>query len=109
MAPAFRHDLVELSGINGARLVDVAALSSLVVAAAGAMGLAADAPPVARTSHLGVAVGLVARDGHIVLHTVPDAGACVVDVMARGEMPIERAIEAIARRLEPSARQRADS
>jgi S-adenosylmethionine/arginine decarboxylase-like enzyme len=53
-----------------------------------------------RAGHLGVAVGLVARDGHIVLHTVPEVGACVVDIVVRGDAPIERGIEAIARRLE---------
>jgi S-adenosylmethionine/arginine decarboxylase-like enzyme len=99
-----RQELIELGGIAAARLGDAEALASLVVAAAGAVGISAETPPVVRRSPSGVAVGLVCREGHIVLHTLPEAGVCLVNIVGLGEAPVARGTDAIARRLAATSR-----
>ena len=95
----FAHRVAELTGIDAASLRDGAALASLIVAAAGAVGIAAVSPPLVRQSPGGYAVGLICAEGHIVLHTVPDRGLCLVDVLARIPATPERGVDVIARRL----------
>ena len=107
MSSAFHQQLVELDGISASRLTDVDALSALVVAAAGAIGISADTPPQVRRGHQGVAVGLLCREGHIVLHTMPEAGICLVDIVGRIEVPVTKGVEVIARRLGGQRRTRA--
>jgi S-adenosylmethionine/arginine decarboxylase-like enzyme len=99
----FRQLLMELGGIAPGRLTDGGALSSLVVAAAGAIGIATEGPPAVRTSHRGAAVGLVCREGHIVLHTEATAGTCLVDIVGRGDLPIERGLDVVMRKLEATS------
>ena len=48
MSTTFNHYLVELTAISSERLRDTDALSALVVAAAGAVGMPGLGPPVAR-------------------------------------------------------------
>jgi S-adenosylmethionine decarboxylase len=95
----FAHRVAELTGIDAATLKDGAALSALIVAAAGAVGIAAVSPPLVRQSPGGYAVGLICAEGHIVIHTVPDRGICLVDVLGRIPATPERGIDVIARRL----------
>lgn len=99
MADPFQHRLVELTGIDPARLGDPRALAAAIVAAAGAIGLANDTPPIVRAGSSGIAVGAVALDGHILLHTAPDAGRCLVDIVVRTPAPLALGIDIIARRL----------
>jgi S-adenosylmethionine/arginine decarboxylase-like enzyme len=93
-----------LSDIPADRLRDPASLSALVIAAASVAGLAADGPPVTRESQRGVSLGLISRDGHIVLHTVAATGTCFISVAARSAAAPLKAIEVIARRLGRAAR-----
>jgi hypothetical protein len=44
-------------------------------------------------------VGLLCRDGHVVLHTMPDAGHCLVDIVARAPLVASKGADVIARRL----------
>jgi S-adenosylmethionine/arginine decarboxylase-like enzyme len=90
---------VELTGLSASRLADAEGLSAVVVAAAGAIGVSTDAPPMVRRGHQGVAVGLLCRDGHVVLHTMPDAGHCLVDIVARAPLVASKGADVIARRL----------
>ncbi|HEU4698347.1 MAG TPA: S-adenosylmethionine decarboxylase [Gemmatimonadales bacterium] len=99
MAAPFQHRLVELTGIEPARLGDPRALAAAIVAAAGAIGLASDGPPLVRAGSSGVVVGAVALDGHILLHTAPGAGLCLVDIVVRTPAPLAPGLEIIARRL----------
>ena len=96
---AFRHHVAELESPAGAPLRDADLLSAVVVAAASAIGLPAEAPPLAKTGPTGVVVVLACRDGHIAVHTDPDRRRCLVDVVTRLELPVQRAAEVIARRL----------
>ena len=56
---------------------------SVVVAAAGAVGLTALGPPVVREGPRGISVGMLCQNGHVVLHAMPEEGICLVDVVAR--------------------------
>lgn len=99
MDSAFNYHLHELTAVSGARLADANGLSAVVVAAAGAVGMPPLGPPVVRESPSGVAVALLCRDGHIVLHTIPDEGLCFVAVVARAPVDVGRGVDVIARGL----------
>jgi S-adenosylmethionine/arginine decarboxylase-like enzyme len=99
LSSLFAHRVAELGGIDAACLRDGPALSALVVAAAGAVGIAAVSPPLVRQSPGGYAVGLICAEGHIALHTVPDRGLCLVDILSRIPSTPERGVDVIARRL----------
>ena len=96
---SFSHVLTELTGITTPTLADEQALAALAIAAAGAIGLTPHGPPITRSSPSGIAVGLLGHGGHVVLHSRPDGGACVVDVVSPNSVPPSRALEVIARRL----------
>lgn len=100
-SPAFGHQILELRAISSPRLVDADALSAMVVAAAGAVGMPALGPPMVRQGPGGVAIAMLCREGHIVLHAIPSEGICLVDIVARVPAPVGRGLEVIARRLEP--------
>ncbi len=100
MAAAFDHALVELAAVPGDRLSDAGALSALLVAAAGAVGMPPHAPPVVGRAMGTLTVGLLCREGHIVLHAAPADGFCVIDIVARAPAPVAKGIEVIRRRLE---------
>jgi S-adenosylmethionine/arginine decarboxylase-like enzyme len=96
---AFNSHVHELTAISGARLADANGLSAIVVAAAGAVGMPPLGPPLVRESPGGVAVALLCREGHIVLHTIPDEGLCFVSVVARAPVDVRRGVEVISRGL----------
>ncbi|HEX5386882.1 MAG TPA: hypothetical protein VFW66_09300 [Gemmatimonadales bacterium] len=98
MDAAFDHALAEFTAAPGARL-DAAALSALVVAAAGAVGMPSHGPPVARPGTGTLGVALVCREGHIVIHVGLDDGLCLVDVVARRPAEASRGMDVIRRRL----------
>jgi S-adenosylmethionine/arginine decarboxylase-like enzyme len=95
----FNHYLVELTAINSERLRDTDALSALVVAAAGAVGMPGLGPPVARQGAGEIAVALLCLEGHIVLHCAPGEGVCLVDIVARAPADVGKGIDVISRRL----------
>ncbi|MBA3260464.1 MAG: S-adenosylmethionine decarboxylase [Gemmatimonadales bacterium] len=103
MDPKFNHQVIELADLVSARLSDVDGLSAMVVAASGAVGMFALGPPVVREGPRGIAIGMLCRDGHIVLHTAPLEGVCFVDIVARAPANVGRGIEVIVRRLTPAA------
>jgi S-adenosylmethionine/arginine decarboxylase-like enzyme len=101
MDPTFNHQVLEMTDLVSARLADADGLAAMVVAASGAVGMFALGPPVVREGPRGIAVGMLCRDGHIVLHTTPSEGICFVDIVARAPANVGRGIEVIARRLGP--------
>jgi S-adenosylmethionine/arginine decarboxylase-like enzyme len=100
--PVFNHHVLELTDVHSPRLSDGDGLASMVVAAAGAVGMFALGPPQVRAGPRGIAVGMLCRDGHIVLHCVPEEGICFVDIVARAPADVTRGLEVIARRLTAS-------
>ena len=103
MNATFNHAVLELTEIVSARLSDVDGLSSVVVAAAGAVGMLALGPPVVREGPRGIAIGMLCRNGHIVIHTVPEEGICFVDVAARLPAEASRGVDVIVRRFSPAS------
>ncbi|HUF34963.1 MAG TPA: S-adenosylmethionine decarboxylase [Gemmatimonadales bacterium] len=95
----FNHQIIELTDLVSPRLSDGAGLASIVVAAAGAVGMFALGPPTVREGPRGIAVGMLCRDGHIVLHCLAEEGICLVDIVARAPADVTRGLEVIARRL----------
>lgn len=95
----FNHHVVELSSLAPSRLNDPASLSAVVVAAAGAIGMSTNGPPLTQRGPLGIAVGLLCRDGHIVLHAAPNDGFCLVDIVARAPADVTKGADVILRRL----------
>lgn len=99
MDPQFCHRTVELTSLAPARLADSDGLSAMVVAAAGAVGMPPLGPPVVRGGPGGVAVALLCRDGHIIVHTVPSDGRCFAAVVARAPAEPGRGLDVITRAL----------
>jgi S-adenosylmethionine/arginine decarboxylase-like enzyme len=97
--PTFNHQLLELTSLPGARLADAHGLSAMVVAAAGAVGMPTLGPPVVRDGPGGIVIAMLCREGHIVLHTAPAEGLCVVDIVARAPADVRKGVDVIARRL----------
>ena len=98
----FNHQVVEVRTLAPARLGEPDTLSAVVVAAAGAVGMSAHGPPLVRGGSESLAVGLLCRDGHIILHTVVAEGLCLVDIVARAPADVTKGIDVITRRLAPS-------
>jgi S-adenosylmethionine/arginine decarboxylase-like enzyme len=96
--PTFNQSILELTDLVSTRLADVDGLSAVVVAAAGAVGMSALGPPVVREGPRGISVGMLCQNGHVVIHTVPEEGICLVDVVAREPADAGRGAEVIARR-----------
>jgi S-adenosylmethionine/arginine decarboxylase-like enzyme len=101
MEPGFNHRVLEMTGLVSTRLADGDGLAAMVVAASGAVGMFALGPPLVRDGPRGVVVGLLCREGHIVLHAVPAEGICFVDIVARAPADVGRGMDVITRRLRP--------
>jgi S-adenosylmethionine/arginine decarboxylase-like enzyme len=95
----FHHDCFELSELASERLGDPDGLSAMLVAAVGAVGMLALGPPVVRQGPRGLAIGMLCRDGHIVLHATPGEGTCFIDIAARAPANVDKGVEVILRRL----------
>ena len=103
MDPQYNSQVVLLTELVSAKLSDGDGLAAMVVAAAGAVGMFALGPPQVREEPLGIAVGMLCREGHIVLHASPEEGACLVDIVARVPADVGRGVDVILRRLGPPA------
>ncbi|HXE57904.1 MAG TPA: S-adenosylmethionine decarboxylase [Gemmatimonadales bacterium] len=99
MTGRFTQRTAELAGLAGARLADLDGLSGAVLAAAGAIGLSSYGPPIVKSGPHGVLAGLLCHGGHIIVHTVPGDGTCVVDILARAPANLDAGIEVITKRL----------
>lgn len=99
MPASFVHHHTELTALGGPKLADPDALAGLVIAAASAVGLQGHGPPVARSGPRGVAVVLVGHGGHLALHTIPDEGRAILDLVVPAPATPQRAVEIITRRL----------
>jgi S-adenosylmethionine/arginine decarboxylase-like enzyme len=98
VSSTFNQSILELTDLVSPRLADVAGLSSVVVAAAGAVGLTSLGPPVVQEGPRGISVGMLCQNGHVVIHALPEEGICLVDVVAREPADAARGADVIARR-----------
>jgi S-adenosylmethionine decarboxylase len=103
-APAFTHALADLSGVAPGPLKDPALLGGLLIAAAGALGVATVAPPAIQQQPDESVSGILLLDGcHIAVHTLPARGVLMLDVLAPESRDVRRAVDVFSRRLAPRA------
>jgi S-adenosylmethionine decarboxylase len=99
------HVSANLSGVAAGPLQDAALLSGLLIAAAGAAGLAAVGAPLIRVAPSGgVSAVLLLDPCHVSIHSFPDRGLALVDVLARADAAgAGKALDVFVRRLAPAA------
>ena len=97
------HLAADLSGVGSGALRDAPMLSGLLIAAASAAGLGVPAAPVVRTAaDGGVAAILLLEPCHLSVHSFPDRGLALVDVLSRDAAGAAKALDVIVRRLVPT-------
>jgi S-adenosylmethionine/arginine decarboxylase-like enzyme len=99
MVSTFDQQTAGIEGIDPARLEDADRLAAVIVAAASASGISPGSLPVIQRGPQGHTIGLVCLDGHLVVHSNPSRGECLVDIVVRLPGSALRGLEVIARRL----------
>lgn len=98
------HVSADLGGIGSGALRDERLLSGLLIAAAGAAGLNIVGSPLVRVAPSGGISALLLLDPcHVSLHTMPDRGLALVDVLARDDAGAAKALDVFVRRLAPGS------
>jgi S-adenosylmethionine decarboxylase len=98
------HVSANLSGVASGPLRDAPLLSGLLIAAAGAAGLTAVGAPLIRVAPSGsVSAVLLLDPCHVSIHSFPDRGLALVDVLARDAAGGNKALDVFVRRLAPTA------
>jgi S-adenosylmethionine/arginine decarboxylase-like enzyme len=98
------HVSADLSGVGSGPLRDQRLLSGLLIAAAGAAGLNTSGAPIVRVAISGGISALLLLDPcHVSLHTLPDRGLVLIDILARDPMGAAKALDVFVRRLAPVA------
>ena len=101
-AARFAHLPADLTGVASGALRNAPMLSGLLIAAASAAGFNAPSAPVVRTSaDGGVAAILLLDPCHLSVHSFPDRGLALVDVIARESTAAAKALDVFVRRLTP--------
>lgn len=102
-APAYVHLLADLMGVAEAKLRDASLLGGLIIAAAGAVGLAPLGMPLLRSLPQGGLSGILLMYGcHLVIHTMPERGMLLLDVLVPGAQDPKHALTVFTRRLSPA-------
>ena len=101
MQPAsFVHHLADYRGVPAAQAGDAALLSGLLIAAAGAAGLAASGTPSVHMLPSGSITAFLLLDGcHLALHTFPERGLVLADLLVPAGPDGRKALDVLARRL----------
>jgi S-adenosylmethionine decarboxylase len=98
------HVSADLSGVGSGPLRDAGLLSGLLIAAAGAAGLNAAGAPLVRTAPTGgISAVLLLDPCHVSIHSLPDRGLALVDVLAADVAGATKALDVFVRRLVPTA------
>ena len=98
------HVSADLTGVGSGALRDSALLSGLLIAAAGAAGLSAVGTPIVRSVPSGgISAVLLLDPCHVSVHSLPERGIALVDVLARDTAGAQKALEVFVRRLAPAA------
>lgn len=96
----FTHLLADFVGVPAAQAGDAALLSGLLIAAAGGAGLAASGTPAVHMLPAGTLTAFLLLDGcHMALHTFPEHGLVLADVLVPAGLDGRKAIDVLARRL----------
>jgi S-adenosylmethionine decarboxylase len=97
------HVSADLSGVASGPLRDAPLLSGLLIAAAGAAGLTAVGAPLVRVAPTGAVSAVLLLDPcHVSIHSFPDRGLALVDVLARDAAGAGKALDVFVRRLTPT-------
>lgn len=96
------HVSADLLGVGSGALRDSRLLTGLLIAAAGAAGLNAAGAPIVRTSPAGgISAVLLLDPCHVSIHSLPDRGLALVDVLAPDAVGAGKALDVFVRRLVP--------
>jgi S-adenosylmethionine/arginine decarboxylase-like enzyme len=99
----YAHLTADFVGVPSEQLQDVTLLGGLLVAAAGAAGLAGAHPPTLRERADGVISAALLLDGaHIVIHAFAQRRVLLFDVIAPTSHDFRKALDVFARRLTAS-------
>lgn len=98
--PPLVHRTADFRGVTAAVLRDSAALSGLLLSAAGAAGLTTAEPPIVRSlPRDGVAAVLLLDLGHLALHTLPARELLLLDLLVPQGRDPQKAIDVFTRKL----------
>jgi S-adenosylmethionine decarboxylase len=98
------HISADLSGVGTGPLRDERLLSGLLIAAAGAGGLNAVGSPIVHIAPSGDVSALLLLDPcHVSIHSLPERGLALVDVLAADAAGAAKALDVFVRRLVPTA------
>ena len=101
---AFTHLLADFVDVPAAQLRDAALVTGSRIAAASAAGLTAHGAPVVRVlPHDGVTGLFLLEGSHIVVHTFPERGVLLLDVLAHATHDARKAVDVFARRIDARA------
>jgi S-adenosylmethionine decarboxylase len=101
---ALAHVSADLAGVSSGALRDAGLLSGLLIAAAGAAGLNAAGSPLVRTAPTGgISAVLFLDPCHVSIHSFPDRGLALVDVLASDAGGAAKALDVFVRRLVPAS------
>ena len=99
----FSHLTADLTGVGSGALRDTPMLSGLLIAAASAAGFNAAAAPLVRAGASGGVTAILLLDPcHLSVHSFPDRGLALVDVIAMDAGGAAKALDVFVRRLIPA-------
>lgn len=100
MADGFNHVTADFTGVPAAQLRDRALLTGLLIAAASAAGFSPVGVPVTRThADEGVGALLPLDNSYMALHSFPERGLLLLDVLAPAGNDARKALDVFRRRL----------
>ena len=98
--PPLVHRTADFRGVSSPLLRDGAALSGLLLSAAGAAGLATNEPPMVRLlPRDGLVVILLLDLGHLIAHTLPSHDLILLDLLVPVNRDPQKAIDVFTRKL----------
>lgn len=98
--PPLLHRTADFRGVTSPILRDGAALSGLLISAAGAAGLSTAEPPMVRSlPRDGLAVLLLLDLGHLTVHTIPSRETLLFDLLVPAGRDPQKAVDVFTRKL----------
>jgi S-adenosylmethionine/arginine decarboxylase-like enzyme len=98
--PPLAHRSADFRGVTSPILRDAAALSGLLLSAAGAAGLSTAEPPMVRTlPRDGLAILLLLDLGHVTVHTMPARETLLLDLLVPAGRDPQKAVDVFTRKL----------
>ena len=98
--PPLLHRTADYRGVTSPILRDGAALSGLLISAAGAAGLSTAEPPMVRSlPRDGLAVLLLLDLGHLTVHTIPSRETLLFDLLVPIGRDPQKAVDVFTRKL----------